>query len=463
MSTSNDDSKPKLLKGPKQKLLPNATNKQIVVSKSKLPKVNNKREVVGYKPKLPKRAQGRALAVFDRFGDVTRYLNTANQISREFQETCSVEHQPHMARFATERRNVWLPLFKSAYIASQELDRMHGGARVVSEGWNEGGRVTYQWREPVNKVDRGTAIDMVTAMLGAVGAKGDRELMLGMLDMLESAPVAEAYDMGSTMFETGGRQRFEEQAQAGELWLPVEVSAASLALACRHLIGTFRYGQLRPADLHKACRQAGSKLKSALNTCNDLIDFVRRCDAVLLQFDRAEWERPYRALEYHGHLMRLLELHEEHLPWDWRKEDADGKLVHPFAIALRTEQTKLHAVFEAEERAKKLAPPPERKRIAAARKRSEVKRRTRRKRKTKPRSTVRASDTDDAPQERSLRPPASDPLADLGERQETRERERVNRDGLTEADFEERLGWGGYGIDENGLATTFCEDVDESE
>ena len=461
MTTSNDDSKPKLLKGPKQKMLPNANNKQVVVSKPKLPKVNNKNEVVGYKPKP---AQGRALAVFDRFGDVTRYLNVANQISREFQQTCSVEHQAYMARFASEQRNKWLPLFKSAYIASQQLDRMHGGARVVSEGWRDGGTVRYQWSEPVNKVDRGVAIDMVTVLLGAVGAKGDRDLIFGMLDMLESGPVAEAYGMGSTMFETGGRQQFEEQAQAGEMWLPVEVSPASLALACRQLISTFRYGQLRPADLHKACRQADSKLRGALNRCNDLIDFVRRCDAVLLQFDHAEWERPYRTLAYRGHLMRLLELHEDHLKPDWRKEDDNGNPVHPFAIALRSEQAKLQAMFEAEDkRAKKLVPPPQRKRIAAAR--SEVKRRAGRKRKAKQRSTVRASDTDDASQGRSLRPPVSDPLPDLGERQETRERERVlvNRDGLSESDFEERLGWGGYGIDENGLATAFCADVDETE
>jgi len=79
--------------------------------------------------------------------------------------------------------------------------------------------------------------------------------------------------------------------------------------------------------------------------------------------------------------------------------------------------------------------PTQPKRIAAARKRSEVKRRSGRKRKAH------------KEEGRSLaRPPVSNPLP------------VVNRDGLTESEFEERLGWGGYGIDDGQVGRNFSED-----
>lgn len=95
---------------------------------------------------------------------------------------------------------------------------------------------------------------------------------------------------------------------------------------------------------------------------------MRRCDALLLQFDYAEWEKPYLTPEHRPILQRMLELHNIHGDgsdaWDERDFDDDDNPLHPFQIAVRAEQTKLAA----------LAAPPQRKRIAAARKRSETKR-----------------------------------------------------------------------------------------
>jgi hypothetical protein len=273
---------------------------------AKLPKAS---AVAVYEP-----PECRALAVFDKPGDVTPYIQVGKQIrDAGFQNTWLFKHSAEMVSFAREQREKWLPWLgpaNAAYLALDKLDNR-------------------------DAVGRDVAIDMLTALLGAFGAKGDPEIMLGMLDMLESGTIGEATQM----------------------WLPVRMSPVGLALACRQLIATSVHVP-RAAELHQACRKAERTLGDAYGICKNLITLVRRCDALLLQFDHAEWEKPYLTPQYRPILPRMLQLHA--IPpdpdvgdewWDARERELD----------------KLEA--------KRLTPPaPEPKRVAAASKRGEAKR-----------------------------------------------------------------------------------------
>lgn len=92
---------------------------------------------------------GRALAVFDKPGNVTPYLDVAKQIRDADLHATWFAHSQSMVPFATQQRDRWLPLFARANAAYLALDKInHRGV-----------------------VDRSVAIDMLTALLGAFGAK----------------------------------------------------------------------------------------------------------------------------------------------------------------------------------------------------------------------------------------------------------------------------------------------------
>jgi hypothetical protein len=173
-------------------------------------------------------------------------------------------------------------------------------------------------------LDRKVASAMVGAMLGGFGAKADRDVLVAMLDMLEG----------------------DEVAIASGLWQPLQVSPAALALACRKLIATATYPP-RPGELYAACREARNHLNWAHAAADELVDFVRRTDALLLEFDHAEWERPYLTPQYQPILQRMLELHDIYgdgtEAWMERRYeyDDDDNPLHPFAQLVRAEQAKL--------------------------------------------------------------------------------------------------------------------------
>jgi hypothetical protein len=81
-----------------------------------------------------------------------------------------------------------------------------------------------------------------------------------------------------------------------------------LALACKKLIATATFVP-KPVELGKACREAGKKMRESETYCYELIEFVRRCDALALEFAPEQWRAPYLTPEYQPLVHRMLELH----------------------------------------------------------------------------------------------------------------------------------------------------------
>ena len=163
---------------------------------------------------------------------------------------------------------------------------------------------------------------MVGALLGAFGVKADKDLLGGMVDMLEG----------------------DEIAIASGLWKPLHVSPVGLALACRKLIATSPPYPPKPPELYEACREAENSLGLAQQAADKVVDFVRRCDAVLLEFAHDEWERPYQTPEFRPLLPRMLDLHatwgDGSRAWNEAGWEDDYKN-HPFSALVRAEEDKL--------------------------------------------------------------------------------------------------------------------------
>jgi hypothetical protein len=191
-------------------------------------------------------------------------------------------------------------------------------------------------------------------MLGGFRAKGDKDVLAAMLDLLEG----------------------DDIASASELWRPVNATPAALALACRKLIATSKYVP-KPAEVLDAVREAQTELESAKQRCQEVIELLQIADAVMLEFaPREEWIQPWQS-HWRAGLGRMLALHEEYgdahgqYPGEsevkgiaYFDEDKQEGALTAFGALVKREQTKLAAI----------APPPQRKRIAAAKKRSEAKR-----------------------------------------------------------------------------------------
>jgi hypothetical protein len=220
-----------------------------------------------------------ALAIFDKPGNVEPYLYVAKQIEGRDFSPVHMSHSKSMARFAVEERAKWLPFFAAADQACLAFWQLE--------------------REPLT---RELAADMITALLGACGAKDDLEIMLGMLRLLQ----------------TGGLD------DADENFVPLRASPIVLSRACQKLITKSRF-PLKPADLYDACREANRRLWGAETTCQQAVEFIRRCDAILLEFaDHAEWEKPYLTPQHRPILKRMLELHsiegDRSESWDFDDE-----------------------------------------------------------------------------------------------------------------------------------------------
>jgi hypothetical protein len=263
---------------------------------------------------------GRVISVYEapltaitpalRFG--TQLRNSGDQGWRN----TFFEHSKGMISYASKGRNKLLAKFGPAVSACEVLTD-----------------VLYA------NLDRKVATAMVSTLLGAFAAKADMDVLTGMLDMLEG----------------------NEIADASGLWRSVQTSPAVLALACRKLIASNTFTP-KAAELREACREAYCSLLWASEAAHELADFTRRCDVLLLEFDHKEWERPYLTPQYRPILAKMLELH---------RLEGDGSDAWLEWYVGEGKPPPLVSVIQAEQA--KLPPPPERKRIAAARKRGETK------------------------------------------------------------------------------------------
>jgi hypothetical protein len=231
---------------------------------------------------------------------VFRFATTLVDRTQEFDSLFA--HSAGMASHLRERRDRLLPLFMRAEAASS----------ILLDAYSE-------------KLDRKTASAMVGALLAGFGAKPDPDVLAAMLDALEGGE------------ELAGMTGMIEGADQ-QLWRPTRVSPASLALACKGLVATATFPP-RAAELLAACRKTDMRLMWAQEACEKLVDYVRRCDAVLLEFDLAGWARPYA--ENRPVLERMLRLHD--IYGDGSDTFDDGE-PNAFRDALEREKAKLVAL-----------------------------------------------------------------------------------------------------------------------
>jgi hypothetical protein len=242
------------------------------------------------RPKLPKKRNGNsialALSVFDQPGYIGPHLRLANRIWAMERRAELVgmptdfRHAASGVGDASRVRSHWLPLFQAAAEADVALEEMHGSQ---SEGTSR-------------PVQRSQAIDMLSVLLRAFGAKNNDAALFAMVDMFASAG----------------------DVAAGRMERPLYVSAVSLALACRELIANKERFAPQPAEVAEACREADRHIRFAQIRCEQVVNRVRRSDAVLLEFAPEQWCEPYLTPQYRPMVQRMLELH-------WDKGNSDDE------------------------------------------------------------------------------------------------------------------------------------------
>jgi hypothetical protein len=162
---------------------------------------------------------------------------------------------------------------------------------------------------------------LVAIMLGAFAVKPDEGVLNGMLDVLESDEVATVTGLE-----------------------PLHVSLVGLVMACRKLIRMSKFTP-KPAELAEACLETERELWRARVGTERLEQYLQKRDAILLEFDHDEWERPYQTPQYRPILRRMLELHDTYgdgsEKWDEQEWDDDGNPLYPFARLVKAEQHKL--------------------------------------------------------------------------------------------------------------------------
>jgi hypothetical protein len=137
-------------------------------------------------------------------------------------------------------------------------------------------------------IERPIAIAILTAMYQGLGVKMNEEgrgKVKGALDILEG----------------------DDIASAAGLWKPLKVTPAILALACFKLKGTPGYPP-NSADVRVACEAARDTLLQAYIAAHKVRDKVVMANAILLEFDYAEWERPWLLPVYLPMRSRMLEM-----------------------------------------------------------------------------------------------------------------------------------------------------------
>lgn len=141
----------------------------------------------------------------------------------------------------------------------------------------------------------------------------------------------------------------EDEFTAASFAAPIGATPVVLALACQELRATKERFVPTPAELRVALRKARNALQGAHDAADALCGYVVRCDALLLTFDRGEWQRPYLTPEYRALLPRMLALHE----MDARDDDGDEP--SSFEMLVQAEQAKLLPAPEPEPEPPRLA------------------------------------------------------------------------------------------------------------
>ena len=112
----------------------------------------------------------------------------------------------------------------------------------------------------------------------------------------------------------------------------------------------------KPAKVRAACEEASKALEQAHKAAVEFREKLLKADAILLEFDYAEWSRPWLLPAYHPALVRMLEEHT------WNNDMA--QVPGTFQTVVFAQEFKLRLLEE-----------PERpKQLAAARKRADTKR-----------------------------------------------------------------------------------------
>lgn len=171
---------------------------------------------------------------------------------------------------ATEWRDAMLPIFERAVDAERSI----AVARAL---------------DPEHRATRREALQLVAAFMAAMQFSGTDEASL-------DGFVAAVIDGAAV-------------AAATELWQPVSISPAILAMAALDLMCTRERFKPLPAELYAACCRAAGKLAEAHERCRKVIAQCRDADAVLLQFARDEWARPYQQTEFKRAYQLMIEAH----------------------------------------------------------------------------------------------------------------------------------------------------------
>jgi hypothetical protein len=246
------------------------------------------------------------IAVYDK--PLRKIMPALKLGTRGWQNSYSTcHHDPRYLNTAREGRDEFLPFFAQA---EADVDILRKALR--------------------QRPDRKIKIAMVATLLGALGAKDDKAMIFGMADALEDCEIKNRLD----------RNR------------PFELSQPGLALACRELIKTSVYTP-RPVELLAACENSENHLRFAIYGLNQLTEFIRKCDAIVLEFAYSEWEKSYLTPELRPIVARMLFLHDIYgdgtNEWDEGDyyDDDDENPVRPFSQILEMAKQKFKAELKA--------------------------------------------------------------------------------------------------------------------
>jgi hypothetical protein len=200
-------------------------------------------------------------------------------------------------------------------------------------------------------VDRATALSMLNVLFAAIGKrKSDEESSLLL------AAAADMFDPGNDVLGCiTGVERINRHPLV-------------LAIAIKQLIATAKFTSC--AELREAMAKVANSIGISISHLEFVMEAIDRADAMLFEKDRAAWDAAYA----NGDSKVVLAMREwSELAGEGPSEDEDENGNPEFPPSPRWQA--LAALIEAKNAEQvKLAPPPERKRIAAARKRGNVKR-----------------------------------------------------------------------------------------
>jgi hypothetical protein len=213
-------------------------------------------------------------------------------------------------------------------------------------------------RDDDGEITQATANKMLSVLFGTLAKKkADTDEML-------LAACADMFDPLNDML-----------GKTTRLWKPVCKHPVVLALAIKKLIATSVFAPT-PSELREAMETATQKLQAAKRQLDNFLAWMIQADKIVFAFDRAAWEATYARLDsrvpsamaarsyYYGNgdAERCAALEKI---WEPKHEAEEA------AELAAEEREKLAADDRGQ-----LAAPPERKQIAAAKKRSDAKRST---------------------------------------------------------------------------------------